>query len=218
MKIGVLWDLDGTLLDSLEDLKDAVNYTLRHYGLPERTLEEVRRFVGNGAAELMRLALPGKPDDPALSQVLADYQEYYRTHAGIKTRPYDGVVQALQAVGEKYPVAVVSNKPDAATKLLCADLFPGVYALGESALCPRKPAPDMVRRAMADLGVQGCVYVGDSEVDVLTARNANVPCLSVLWGFRDKKTLTDAGAVYFCEKTEQLPAFIERIMEEIYGK
>ena len=217
MKIAVLWDLDGTLLDSLEDLKDAVNYTLRHYGLPERTLDEVRRFVGNGAEELIRLSLPGKPGDPARSEALAYYQVYYREHSGIKTRPYDGVLQALAEVGRKYPMAVVSNKPDAATKLLCANLFPGVYALGESPACPRKPAPDMVRKAMAELGADGCVYVGDSEVDVLTAKNAGVPCLSVLWGFRDRQTLEAAGARYFCEETASLPAIIERIIEETYG-
>lgn len=217
MKIGVLFDLDGTLLDTLEDLKDAVNHALRHYGLPERGLDEVRRFVGNGAAELMRLALPGQPGDPDVGEALACFQAYYKEHASVKTAPYAGVIEALRAVGEKYPVAVVSNKPDAATKLLCAKVFPGVYALGESPVCPRKPAPDMVHKAMADLGIDGCVYVGDSEVDVLTAKNAAVSCLSVLWGFRDKQLLADAGAKYYCEKAEQLPATIERIIEEVYG-
>ena len=144
MKIGVLWDLDGTLLDTLEDLKDAVNATLIHYGLPERTLDEVRRFVGNGVVELMRRALPGSETDPDLMETIAYYQSYYKDHARIKTRPYEGVEETLSKVGEKYPVAIVSNKPDEAVKVLCDELFPGVYALGVVPECPRKPAPDMV--------------------------------------------------------------------------
>ena len=218
MKIGVLWDLDGTLLDTLEDLKDAVNATLIHYGLPERTLDEVRRFVGNGAGELIRRALPGKDTDPDVMEACAYFQAYYRDHARIKTRPYDGVEETLGKVGERYPVAIVSNKPDKAVKLLCGELFPGIYALGEDPACPRKPAPDMVYKAMEDLGVDACVYVGDSEVDVLTAKNAQVPCISVLWGFRDRKTLEETGAKYFCEKAEDLPALLEQIVGEVYGK
>ena len=218
MKIGILWDLDGTLLDSLEDLADATNYTLAHYGCPQRSLEEIRQFVGNGARRLIALALPGKEDDPDLDEALAFYQVYYREHSRVKTKPYDGVADALRNAGEKYPIAVVSNKPDMAVKLLCSELFPGVYALGETPDCPRKPAPDMVYKAMKELGVDACVYVGDSEVDVLTAKNAAVPCVSVLWGFRDKKTLEDAGAQYFCEKAENLPALLDKIIGEIYGE
>ena len=218
MKIGVLFDLDGTLLDSLQDLCDAVNYILKEYGCPQRTLEEVRSFVGTGARNLIRLSLPGKDTDPDVDQVLIDYQNYYNAHARIKTCPYEGVVEALQTVAEKYPVAVVSNKPDAAVKLLCADFFPGIYGLGEVEGCPRKPAPDMLRKAMAVLGVDTCVYVGDSEVDVLTAQNTGVPCLSVLWGFRDRKCLEEAGGKYFCSEAKTLPAMIDMIIEEQYGK
>ena len=218
MKIGILWDLDGTLLDSLADLQDAVNYTLRHYGLPERTMEQIRRFVGNGAGELIRLALPGGEGDPPLQEAFAFFQAYYRTHANIKTCPYAGVIQALEVLGQRYPMAVVSNKPDAAVKLLCDEMFPHLYALGERPECPRKPAPDMVWKAMAELGVEKCVYVGDSEVDVRTGSNAGVPVLSVLWGFRDRQELEEAGGKYFCDDTAQLPAVIERIVEEVYGK
>ena len=218
MKIGVLWDLDGTLLDTLEDLKDAVNATLIHYGLPERTLDEVRRFVGNGVVELMRRALPGSETDPDLMETIAYYQSYYKDHARIKTRPYEGVEETLSKVGEKYPVAIVSNKPDEVVKVLCDELFPGVYALGVVPECPRKPAPDMVYKAMKELAVDACVYVGDSEVDVLTAKNTQVPCISVLWGFRDRKTLEESGAKYFCEKAEDLPALLEQIVGEVYGK
>lgn len=218
MKLGIIWDLDGTLLDSLEDLKDAVNHTLQQYGLPQRTLEEIRCFVGNGAKRLIALSLPGKKNDPDVDRVLADYQAYYQDHSQIKTKPYDGVLTALEKLGQKYPLAVVSNKPDGAVKDLCRKYLPGVYALGETPDCPRKPAPDMVYKAMKELGVDRCVYVGDSEVDVLTAKNAGVPCLSVLWGFRDRKTLEEAGAKYFCDDTGELPQVLETIIGEVYGQ
>ena len=215
MKIGILFDLDGTLLSTLEDLHDAVNHTLRLYGCPERTLEEVRQFVGNGAERLIRLALPGREDDPPVAEVLAEYQRYYATHSQIKTRPYDGILQALEQLKKRYSIAIVSNKPDIAVKPLCRDYFGDVYALGESDGCPRKPAPDMVFKAMAEIGVETCVYVGDSEVDVVTARNAGVPCLSVLWGFRDREEIEAMGGRNFCESTEEL---VEKLEELIHGK
>ncbi len=216
MKTGILFDLDGTLLNTLEDLKDSVNHTLRKYGCPERTLDEVRRFVGNGAERLIRLALPGGEGDETVQQVLADYQVYYGAHAQDKTCPYPGILEALKALGEKYPIAIVSNKPDIAVKPLCRDYFPGVYALGEAAGCPRKPAPDMLYKAMQDIGVDSCIYVGDSEVDVVTAQNAGVKCLSVLWGFRNRADMEAVGGKYFCENTADLPEKLEEMME--YGK
>jgi len=211
MKIGILFDLDGTLLDTLEDLKDATNATLRHFGCPERTLEEIRSFVGNGARNQIRMSLPGRADDPDLDEVLAWYQEYYPRHCRIKTAPYPGILEALKELGEKYLLAIVSNKPDSAVKILCAEYFPGVYAQGVTEDCPRKPAPDMVLRAMEAIGVESCIYVGDSEVDVRTARNANVPCLSVLWGFRDRATLEGEGADRFCADPAALPAALEEL-------
>ena len=205
MKIGILFDLDGTLLSTLEDLTDAVNYTLRFYNCPERTIEQVRTFVGYGAENLIRYALPGKDTDPTLEEALATYQAYYATHSRIKTRPYDGVLEALDAIGKEFPIAIVSNKPDIATKPLCKEYFgEHIYALGESASCPRKPAPDMVYQGMAAIGVDRCIYVGDSEVDVQTAKNAGVPCLSVLWGFRDKACLAGHGSVYFCDHPSKM--------------
>ena len=171
MKIGILFDLDGTLLDTLEDLADSVNYTLRHYGCPERTLDEVRSFVGNGAKVLIASALPGKESDPPVEEALRFFQGYYSDHCRIKTRPYDGIMEALQEIRKEFPVAVVSNKPDVATKPLCKDLFgEDIYALGQIDDCPRKPAPDMVYKAMAVIGVEKCIYVGDSDVDVKTAQ------------------------------------------------
>ncbi len=213
MKTGILFDLDGTLLNTLDDLTDAVNYTLRFYGLPERTMEEVRAFVGNGARQLVRLSLPGRENDPSVDEALATYLAYYADHAQIKTRPYDGILPALAEICREYPVAVVSNKPDKDTKPLCKTYFgQEIYALGQRDDCPKKPAPDMLLRAMAAIGVDRCVYVGDSDVDVITARNTGVPCLSVLWGFRDKDCLQDSGATNFCEKPEDLLRCLKEII------
>lgn len=207
---GLLFDLDGTLLNTLEDLKDATNYALRVHGYPERTLAEVRRFVGNGALRLIHLCIPEGED---AAPVLDTYRAYYAAHCRIKTRPYEGIMEALRELGEKYPIAIVSNKPDNAVKELCGELFPGIYALGQRSDCPRKPAPDMVQKAMAAIGVDSCVYIGDSEVDILTAKNAGVPCISVTWGFRDEEELIVNGAEYLCRTPGDLTREIEKITE-----
>ena len=213
MKTGILFDLDGTLLSTLEDLADSVNYTLRHYGCPERTVEEVKSFIGNGAERLIALSLPGKDTDPDVKDALAFYQDYYATHNRVKTRPYDGILEALAEIKKEFPVAVVSNKPDRATKPLCKEYFgEDIFALGESEHCPRKPAPDMVYQGMAAIGVEKCIYVGDSEVDVITAKNAGVKCLSVLWGFRDRKTLEEAGATHFCDDPKKMLATLKEMI------
>ena len=212
MKIGILWDLDGTLLATLEDLMDGVNYALAQFGLPPRSYEEIRCFVGNGAANLISRAVEGRADEKA---VLDTFRVYYNAHCQVKTGPYEGIPAALASLGEKYPMAIVSNKPDSAVKSLCEQYFPGIYALGEIAECPRKPAPDMVFKAMADIGVETCIYVGDSEVDVETANNAGVKCLSVLWGFRNRKELEQAGATCFCEETGML---VEKLEDLIHGE
>ena len=210
-KTGILFDLDGTLLNTLEDLKDATNAALRHFGCPERSLSEIRAFVGNGARNQIRLSLPGKSDDPDLDTVLSWYKEYYSAHCQIRTAPYDGLMDALADLQKDHPVAIVSNKPDMAVKTLSAEHFPGIFALGEFAGCPRKPAPDMVLRAMEAIGVERCIYVGDSEVDIRTADNAGVPCVSVLWGFRDRDVLEAEGGRYFCASPAELRAVIEEI-------
>ena len=212
MKTGILWDLDGTLLDTLEDLADGVNFALRQFDYPARTTEEVRRFVGNGARRLIERAVP---EGAEVDAVFETFRTYYDAHCQVKTRPYEGILAALAELGQKYPMAVVSNKPDSAVKPLCAQYFPGLYARGESADCPRKPAPDMVLKAMEAIGVTRCIYVGDSEVDVLTAQNAGVPCLSVLWGFRDREELETAGGMHFCGSPAQLT---EKLEEMINGK
>lgn len=209
MKTGILWDLDGTLLDSLEDLKDSVNFALRQFGYPERTAEEVRSFVGNGIGKLIALSVPAGADAKAVLDV---FMPYYSSHCRIKTKPYEGILAVLEELGKKYPMAVVSNKADGAVKILCAQCFPGLYARGESPDCPRKPAPDMVFKAMEYIGADRCIYVGDSEVDVWTAKNAGVPCLSVLWGFRDRETIEAAGGTHFCETVAQLPEKLEELI------
>lgn len=208
---GILFDLDGTLLNTLDDLMDAVNHTMEVFGYPRHSREEVRRFVGNGAGQLLRLSVPQGQD---WQEPLAAFQSYYREHCQIKTAPYPGIMEALYAL-KKYPIAIVSNKPDAAVKKLCAQYFPGIYAQGEHPGCPRKPSPDMVRIAMEHIGVDRCIYVGDSEVDVLTAHNAAVPCLSVLWGFRDRAEIQAAGESRFCETPAQMPAMLEEMIKEL---
>lgn len=208
---GILFDLDGTLLDTLDDLADAVNHTLEKLGYPQRTREEVRVFVGNGAARLISQAVPeGGDKDTAF----AEFQSYYREHCQIKTKPYAGIPEALAELGKEFPLAIVSNKPDAAVKKLCAEYFPGIFARGESADCPRKPAPDMIRLAMGEIGADRCIYVGDSDVDVITASNADAPCLSVLWGFREEADVRAAGGTNFCRSVSDLP----RMCRELAGK
>lgn len=212
MKVGILWDLDGTLLDTLEDLQDGVNHALVKLGLPGRTLEEIRSFVGNGARNLMIRALEGRAD---VDQALAAFHAYYDVHCIGKTKPYPGIPEALAQLGQKYPMAIVTNKPHSAAKPLCDKYFPGIYARGEIAGTPRKPAPDSLYAAMREIGADTCIYIGDSEVDVTTAQNTGVPCLTVLWGFRDREDLEKVGAEHFCEKTDDLVGAIERIMERM---
>ncbi len=206
----LLFDLDGTLLDTLQDLLDATNYALGVHGYPSRTLRELRSFVGNGARNQITCAVPRGGD---VDGVLKTYQEYYPTHCRIRTSPYDGIPDALEALGKRYQIAIVSNKPDRAVKPLCAHFFPGIYALGEAPDCPRKPAPDMVYKAMEALDCSSCIYIGDSEVDILTAKNAGVPCIAVTWGFRDRAQLLEAGAERLADTPAELVQILSRLRE-----
>ena len=213
MKTGILFDLDGTLLDTLQDLTDATNYALAQFGCPPRSLEYIRSVIGNGALRQITLALPEDSGlDPA--EVLKVYKAYYNAHCNVKTVPYPGVVAALELLRQKYPVGIVTNKPHSAAAPLCEYHFPGVYALGEEPGCPRKPDRAMVDKAMAALGVEKCIYVGDSEVDILTANNAQAPCLTVTWGLRTKEQLEKAGASYLCADAAALPAAIDLIIQK----
>ncbi len=193
----VLFDLDGTLLDTLEDLRDGVNVVLERYGYPRHTLEEIREYVGNGAGVLISRALPEGTAPEEIERVLAEYKEWYRIHYCTKTRPYPGVAEVLEKLAaEGVKMAVVSNKPDAVTKELAKKFFPGLPAFGQRNDIPRKPEPQMVWKALETLGAdrtRAC-YVGDSEVDVVTAKNAGLPVVLVSWGFRTKEQLRAAGA------------------------
>lgn len=193
----VLFDMDGTLLDTLADMAAAVNHILSVHGYSLRTVEEVRAFVGNGARKLMERALPPDVTGDAFEALLEEYRQWYEAHACVKTAPYPGVPAVLAALHRAgVRCAVVSNKPDGATRELAARFFPGLPAFGQQDGIPAKPAPDMVYHALAELGVEAsaAAYVGDSEVDVALARNAKLPLVAVSWGFRGREALEEAGA------------------------
>jgi phosphoglycolate phosphatase len=196
-----IFDLDGTLLDTLTDLAASTNYALRTHGMPEHTIDEVRRFVGNGVRILMERAVPDGTDNPLFDEAFATFRQHYMEHSLDTTRPYEGVPEMLAALKAKgCHLAVVSNKMMAATQELCRHFFPETIevAIGENEAegIRKKPAPDTVIAALRQLGVgeEGAVYVGDSDVDIATARNSNLPCISVLWGFRDRDFLLQHGA------------------------
>ena len=204
-----IFDLDGTLLDTLADLAASCNYALGVCGMPVRSIDEVRQFVGNGVKMLMVRAVPQGEDNPAFEQALELFRKHYLIHGQDHTAPYPGVVDTLvrlRSQGAK--IAVVSNKFDAATKQLCEHYFPALVdvAIGEREGIRRKPAPDTVHEAMRQLDVipQDCIYVGDSDTDILTAKNANLPCISVTWGFRDRQFLLDHGATTLISSPEEL--------------
>lgn len=190
----VIFDLDGTLLDTLADLGDAVNYSLGKMGFPERSYREIRSFLGNGTRQLLKQSVPENTPDDVFEECLKIYLEYYPDNLDNKTAPFDGIVDTLQELKENnYKIAVVSNKFDSAVKELCKKYFSDYLevAIGETKQIKRKPAPDTVFEAMKQLDakVEECVYVGDSEVDVQTSQNVGIPCIGVTWGFRDRDVL-----------------------------
>ena len=203
-----IFDLDGTLLDTLEDIKDAVNVTMAAFGFPERSLEEVRSFVGNGAAKLLERSLPsGRTGD--FDRILAFYDEYYTAHSLIKTAPYPGVHEVLRELCRReVKLAVVSNKQDPAVKLLVRRFFGDTVsvAIGERPGVRIKPAPDTAEAAMRELISlpEECVYVGDSDVDLLSARAAGVDSVSVTWGFRTEAFLRSRGAERLISSPKEL--------------
>ena len=202
-----LFDMDGTLLDTLADLTAAVNHTLEQYGYPRRTIEQVRKGLGNGAVKLMAAMLPQGEETPGFADIMRDYRAWYQAHACVETCPYPGVPEMLKRLRQRgCKVAIVSNKPHGAACELAERFFPGVPTFGERPETPRKPAPDMVFHALAALGAgkENAVYVGDSEVDVQTARNAGLPVIGVAWGFRGRGALAAAGAETIVDTAAEL--------------
>ncbi len=206
-----IFDLDGTLLDTLTDLAASCNYALRTHGMPEHSIDDVRRFVGNGVRKLMERAIPDGDANPDFEATFATFREHYMVHSLDTTKPYPGIMDALAELKARgCRLAVVSNKMMPATVELCKYFFPETIevAIGENEAegIRKKPAPDTVFAALKQLGVSGdnAVYVGDSDVDLATARNSGLPCISVLWGFRDREFLLDHGATTFITSPKEL--------------
>ena len=214
-----VFDLDGTLLDTLQDLANSVNYALRQHGMPEHSIDDIRRFVGNGVRLLMERAVPDGARNPQFEETFATFRQYYMQHSLDTTRPYDGIPELIHELKNRgCQMAVVSNKMMAATQELVHHFFPDIpVAIGEheAAGIRKKPAPDTVFEALRQLGVihhpssiihhpSDIVYVGDSDVDIETARNSGLPCISVLWGFRSRDFLLAHGATTFAERSADI--------------
>lgn len=210
----VIFDLDGTLLNTLDDLTDSVNYAMEKYGYPVHTLEEVRHFVGNGLKKLIERALPDDVEPEQFQRVFDDFCAYYGENCAKKTCPYEGIPELLDTLrAQGIKLAIVSNKGDFAVQQLRDLYFPGKIevAIGEKAGIRRKPAPDTVFEAMRRLGSDSAhsIYVGDSDVDIETAKNAGLDCISVTWGFRDRAFLGEHGAQYYVDAPEDILTFLE---------
>lgn len=212
----VIFDMDGTILNTLDDLADSTNYALLANGLPERTIGEVRSFVGNGIRRLIERAVPAGTDAAQLDRVHESFTAHYKAHCADKTKPYDGILELirdLRAAGCR--TAVVSNKADYGVQTLCRDYFPGLFdmAVGEREGIRKKPSPDSVNEVLKKLSVvrADAVYIGDSDVDIETARNAGLDCIAVEWGFRGREFLIEHGAGRLVKEPRE-------IYDEICGK
>ena len=211
-----IFDLDGTLLDTLGDLAASVNYALQTCGMPQHSIDDVCRFVGNGVRLLMERAVPDGAANPRFEEAFTTFRQHYLEHSLDTTRPYDGIMEMLQALRSRgFRTAVVSNKFYAATQELCQHFFADSIevAIGEHEAegIRKKPAPDTVNEALRQLGVsrEHAVYVGDSDVDVATAAASGMPCISVLWGFRDREFLLAHGATQFISHPSELLTLFE---------
>ena len=206
-----IFDLDGTLLDTLGDLAASVNFALQAFDMPQHSVAAVRSMVGNGVRLLMERAVPGGARHPQFEAAFSTFRQHYMEHSLDTTRPYEGIPELLgELKGRGRQTAVVSNKFDTATKALCNHFFSGLIdvAVGEHEAegIRKKPAPDTVLEALSQLGAgpERAVYVGDSEVDIATARNSGLPCISVLWGFRSRESLLASGATTFVSSPAEL--------------
>lgn len=205
----IIWDLDGTLMDTLQDLMLSTNHALKAYGMKERTYDEVRSFVGNGVRKLIERAVPDGESNPKFEEVFAEFKRYYMVHCKDNTGLYPGIAETLRTLkAQGKRMAIVSNKLQSGVTELHREWFADTIevAVGERAGMARKPAPDMVELALSELGVnkENAVYIGDSDVDLATARNSGLPCISVLWGFRNRDFLEQHGATTFINKPEEL--------------
>ena len=214
----LLFDLDGTLLDTLSDLYLAVNHALAAFGMPQRSVDEVRMFVGNGIKSLIDRAVPDGTPPQTTAQVLSVFRDYYSKNSRVNTAPYDGILLVLRSLAQKgYKMAVVSNKIDSAVKELKCDFFAEFIsvAIGDREGKNKKPAPDSLYEAMALLGAEKeeCLYIGDSDVDIETAKNAGIPCIGCAWGFRGRDFLREHGLPD--DRIADSPADLYRVLTEM---
>lgn len=206
---GIIFDLDGTLLDTLEDLTDAVNHVMQAFSLETKSLDQVRSYVGNGVVKLIEQCVPGGDTHVQFSEILNAFMDYYEKNCDHKTKPYDGILSLIEKLhGEKRQLGIVSNKFDSAVKELNRQYFHSWidFALGVSDALHRKPAPDMVYACIEQMHLkpEEVVYIGDSEVDLMTAQNAGIKCISVLWGFRSLDVLLEYGATEVVSTVKEL--------------
>lgn len=209
----VIFDMDGTILNTLEDLADTLNYALRKSGYPEHTMDEVRQYVGNGIPKLIERGVPAGTDAVSTEKVHKDFMEYYQIHCADKTRPYDGILELVARLRQEGCLtAVVSNKADEAVKELCKQYFDNCfdYAVGDREGIHKKPAPDSVNEVLEHLQVarEKAVYVGDSEVDIATARNAEMDSIIVSWGFRETSFLREQGAKRIVDRAMEVAEIV----------
>ena len=212
----VIFDLDGTLINTLEDLKDSTNYALSCLNYPTKTIDEICQFVGNGVAKLIERAIPDGKDNPDFQQCLETFKNHYSKNMYNKTVPYDKIPQILKTLKQKgYITAVVSNKFDMAVKELCSKYFPDLidFAAGENEACGirKKPAPDTVLKVLEKFNLTNneAVYVGDSDVDIMTAKNSRMPCISVTWGFRNREFLIKHDAEIIIDSPDEIIDILE---------
>ena len=208
-----IFDLDGTILNTLDDLADSLNHVLAQHGFPQHTADEVRMMVGNGILNLIKRALPNGTEQATVEAVCADFNAYYKLHSADKTKPYEGITEMLEQLKARgVKLAVVSNKADYAVQDLCVKYFGGIFdaVAGEKTGVPKKPAPDGVNNILAQLGIErkNSVYIGDSDVDLQTAANSAMDCIAVNWGFRDEKLLRENGAKVIVSSPKEIAEII----------
>lgn len=210
----LVWDLDGTLLNTIDDLADSVNFALSKYNLPNKTVAEVKNAVGNGVALLIERCINKGSENPKFTEILQAFKEHYSKNSAVKTAPYPEISETLKTLKTRcYKLAVVSNKFENAVAELCRKYFPNTFdvVIGESTQIKRKPAPDMLYKALELLkvGKNEIYFIGDSEVDIQTAANAEIKCLSALWGFRSKEVLLASGAKNFLNTPQDIFDYIK---------